>query len=174
MHMVWKALCKALFRQVIINDKCVDLPFAGKFRKGANQSVTFLVALDLLASGRFKFAESQYNVSPMSKSALRFHVSEALSLTAVSAAANIDRDSASSIIKMIFTQFVKLARSHQAASLSLGFGCLTVKDSALQFVNGKSGSDADEQDDTVSVNAKCVSMRDDLRSAFDNVSVMTP
>lgn len=42
---------------------------AGKFKKNSQDQpqVSFLVALDLLASGRFKFVEDEYNVSPMNK-----------------------------------------------------------------------------------------------------------
>lgn len=90
-----------------MNDKCIDVPFAGKFKRVSStegeQSVCFMAALDLLGAGRFNFPENFFNVSPVSKTALRFHNSESLSLSAISASAEVTREEAASVLKQIFT-----------------------------------------------------------------------
>ena len=54
---VWRVLTKAIHRQVIVNQKCIEVPGLGKF-KAVNNTVAFCVALDLLASGKYKFQEN--------------------------------------------------------------------------------------------------------------------
>jgi len=65
-----------------------------------------MVALDLLASGKFKFPENEFNVSPISKSSMKFYTSEMLSLTTISEAAGVSREEAADVIQNIFTNFV--------------------------------------------------------------------
>ena len=84
------------------------MPFAGKFKKV--DQVSYLAALDLLASGRFKLIENELNISPLSKAAIRFHPSEALSLSAISASADVSREETVYILKQIFSAFVTLAK----------------------------------------------------------------
>jgi hypothetical protein len=62
------------------------VPGLGKF-KAQDNVVSFCVALDLLASGKYKFLANDQNVSPISASAMRFYSAEALSITAISVAA---------------------------------------------------------------------------------------
>lgn len=78
--------------------KCVDLPLAGRFMKRLDSetdcnSFFFVPHLDLLSSGKFKFVENKYNVSPFSKStSLLRNNSVTVSLTSVSAVCNMNRE----------------------------------------------------------------------------------
>lgn len=94
-----------------------------------------LPSLDFVTSGRFKLMESTTLVSPMSRNALRFHLSEAISLTAVSAAAETSREQTASIIKQIMHKFVEFARGNKELKLGFGFGNLICQGQVLVFEN---------------------------------------
>lgn len=137
---------KALQRQVKQN-KCIEIPSAGKFKRlPTGTTACFMPALDLLASGRFKFPENDFNISPMSKAAIKFHQSELLSLSAISQAADCTREEAATTLKLIFNCFVEQARLGKLCSVNLTIGVLTytVATGELQFVN----SIAPVQDET--------------------------
>jgi hypothetical protein len=87
--------------------------------------------LDLLSSGKFKFRENQFNISPFSKAAIKFQCSDTLSLTAISEAAAVTREEAALALKIVFTNFVEQGRSGKTCVLDLGVGSLEVKEGVL-------------------------------------------
>jgi hypothetical protein len=83
---------------------------AGKFLKN-EESVRYMPALDLVGSGQFKFPENENNISPFSKQAKAFTVSQPLSLTSLAASCEIDRDQLAKILKSIFVKFIESGRA---------------------------------------------------------------
>ena len=96
---IWRVTLKALNSQVAKEGKCVELPYVGKFIQQRGQ-IFFMPALDLLSSAKLKFIENEENISPLSKSAIKFSSSHSqinadlLSLTAISHALNLTREEA--------------------------------------------------------------------------------
>ena len=95
---IWRVTLKTLSSQVAKEGKCVELPYVGKFIQQRGQ-VFYMPALDLLSSAKLKFTENEENISPLSKSAIKFSSSshsqigaDLLSLTAISHALNLTRE----------------------------------------------------------------------------------
>lgn len=70
----------------------------------------YMPALDFLGSGHFKFPENDQNISPFSKSSTRFVNLQPISLTAICAVTDFDRDTAASQLKQIFVEFINQSR----------------------------------------------------------------
>ena len=109
---VWTAVTKYLVNQCN-QGKCVDLPLVGKFRKlngsDGDSQYTFMPHLDFIGSGNFSFPENESNVSPFAKASMGFqHSVLTMSLTAVSAVCDMDREQASQLLKAIFVKFVSI------------------------------------------------------------------
>lgn len=68
-YKVWSGLTKYLKSQCD-KGRCVDFPLVGRFIKknySDREICCFIPHLDFVESGRFKFAENEYNVSPLNK-----------------------------------------------------------------------------------------------------------
>ena len=85
----------------------MDFPLVGKFMKREDK-VTFIPHIDFIASGRFQFPQNQYNVSPLSKRVPKSGTEVKVSLGAISAQCDYDRDLVASIIKDVMVKFVSL------------------------------------------------------------------
>lgn len=78
-YKAWSGTAKFIKRQCAEQGKCVDLPLVGRFlpRKciplavdnetDSDGKFSFIPHLDFVASGKFKFPQNQYNISPLSK-----------------------------------------------------------------------------------------------------------
>ena len=76
--------------------------------------------LDMIGSGNFSFPENEYNVSPFSKSAMKFaHTVQTVSLTAIAAACQMDRENVATLLKAIFVKFVSYRKANSSSLSSL-------------------------------------------------------
>lgn len=74
-------------------------------KRSDGNGIVFVPHLDFLSSGKFKFSENEYNVSPFSKSISRAN-QITVSLTSVAAVCNVDRDQIGQSLKEVFVKFV--------------------------------------------------------------------
>ncbi len=94
----------------ILRDKCIEIPYAGKFLLVDETTIRFMPSLELLTSGRFQFTENENNVSPFSKTSARFYNSQKISLSRISLLCGIDAETSVRYIKNEFLRFVKQSR----------------------------------------------------------------
>jgi hypothetical protein len=96
--------------------------------------------LDMIGSGNFSFPENDSNVSPFSKSSAAFgHSVQTMSLSAISAVCQIDREKTASLLKAIFIKFIEQGRQSRHCKLDLKIGHLVCyPNGSLQFENVKS------------------------------------
>ena len=67
----------------------------------------FMPHLDFLGCGHFKYPENASNVSPFSRGAIGFQSAvTTVSLTSIGAVCSLDRESAATGLKAIFSKFV--------------------------------------------------------------------
>ena len=118
MQRLWSATTKFISNQCA-NGRTVDLPLAGKFKPIKEESnndaenatsvqkYAFLPHLDFLGCGHFKYPENASNVSPFSRGAIGFQSAvTTVSLTSIGAVCSLDRESAATGLKAIFSKFV--------------------------------------------------------------------
>ena len=115
LYRAWSGLTKYIYQQCAVNGKCVDFPLVGRFyyRQSGSEDerqklkFTFIPHLDFINSGRFAFPQNDFNVSPLSKRVTKVD-SLKISLGAISAACEYDRDIVASILKDVMSLFVSL------------------------------------------------------------------
>lgn len=73
-----------------------------------NSKYSFIPHLDFVSSGKFKFPQNQYNVSPLSKRVPKGITSVKVSLGAIGHSAEYDRELVASILKDTICKFVSL------------------------------------------------------------------
>ena len=100
------------------------MPLAGKFKRLSIEDgvakYCFMPHLDMIGSGNFSFPENEYNVSPFSKSAVKFaHTVQTVSLTAIAAACQMDRENVATLLKAIFVKFVSYRKASSSSFSSL-------------------------------------------------------
>lgn len=71
-----------------------------------NSKYSFIPHLDFISSGKFKFPQNQYNVSPLSKRVPKGITSVKVSLGAIGHSAEYDRELVASILKDTICKFV--------------------------------------------------------------------
>ena len=95
-----------------MKEKCVEIPYAGKFMLLDENTFRFMPTLELLTSGPFKLVENEHNIPPLSKYSARFSSSHKLSLSHLSKLCTIDPKTCVSILKSAFSRFVRQSRSN--------------------------------------------------------------
>ena len=118
-YKAWSGLTKYIKRQCAEQGRCVDFPLVGRFiqRKSIPLAVdnetddsdykyTFIPHLDFVASGKFKFPQNQYNISPLSKRVPKGQTTVTVSLGAIGQSAEYDRELVASILKDVICKFV--------------------------------------------------------------------
>ena len=78
------AAMRDVLRNQIIREKCVEIPYAGKFVLLDESTFRFMPTLELLTTGPFRLVENENNVSPLSKYSARFSNYHKLSLSQLS------------------------------------------------------------------------------------------
>lgn len=117
-YKAWSGLAKYIKRQCAEQGRCVDFPLVGRFiqRKSIPLAVndetesenkySFIPHLDFVASGKFKFPQNQYNISPLSKRVPKGQATVTVSLGAIGQSAEYDRELVASILKDTICKFV--------------------------------------------------------------------
>ena len=113
-YRAWSALGKFIYSQCALQGKCVDFPLVGRFHyrshqeTGESKKFTFVPHIDFLASGKFSFPQNEWNISPLSKRVPKQAASVKVSLGAIGAACEYDRELVASILKDVMVKFVSI------------------------------------------------------------------
>ena len=129
---VWIATTK-LLKQQIDKNRCVELPYLGKFCK-LESTVSFMPSLNFLGACKVRLIESETLVLPLSKASQRFLTAKPLSLTYISAVCQLDRESTAANLRSIVSEFISLVRAGKASELDLKVGILVgLENKSLAF-----------------------------------------
>lgn len=96
----------------------------GRFYPKENtKSCVFVPHLDFVDSGRFKFTQNEFNISPLAKNVPRA-TAQKISIGAIGLTCEYDREIVASILKDIMVQFIKINRLGREVILDLKIGFL--------------------------------------------------
>lgn len=149
----WSGLTKFIQKQCGEQAKCVDFPLVGRFfrkeKDDPNEAFkfTFVPHIDFIATGKFAFPQNEFNVSPLSKRVPKAASTVKVSLGAIGSKAEYDRELVASILKDVMVKFIEANRFGKNVRVNMRIGYLhAYPNGELQFENGKTGEDDDEND----------------------------
>ena len=113
----WSGLTKYIKKQILSN-RAIDLPLVGRFFPNDDGKAIFVPHLDFVNSGRFSFPQNEFNISPLASNVPK-STALVISLGAIAKQCEYDSEIVASILKDVFSHFIRMSRKGVQISLNL-------------------------------------------------------